>query len=524
MTRVVVIGAGHNGLVSAVVLARQGYDVTVVEQADQPGGCIWTETDQTGIRRERGAVDHGGVYELAQQLGLHEYGLAYHEHPTMAGFLVDGQTRDFPVSSVQAAAGFGKEQESYLQFVELSQSLFGMMGQFDPAPTLTQLAETLSHLRGGDDLFRMLIGSADSVLENTFTDPHLRASLALYAAHGQVPPIVPGSGMYAMLLAAGHDAPAVRPIGGSASLIDALVAALTDAGGTVILGDGVTLINTSSDRPVVHLTSGERLVADRVVSSIDIRRLTPMLSEAPSSLVKSASQVVSGRLNVSELTITLTSTKQLDIPVMAPDPDAIWFVQEGLGDLKRGFGEIIAGHQPKSPWSMLAKVHQQEGVSGTGLWLSSVVPLRPAVGDWDAASEEQAAQRVLDTVSAQIGVDLAAASDEVVVSGPSVWSSRIGGDGNPNHIDQTLDQMFGWRPPHIAGARSPIPWLYLAGAGTASGGGLSGASGQAAANALIADLDGGRKRTGLTAALTSEVAGLVAAFRSYRSMRKRSHR
>ena len=116
-----------------------------------------------------------------------------------------------------------------------------------------------------------------------------------------------------------------------------------------------------------------------------------------------------------------------------------------------------------------------------------------------------------------LGVDLASQSHQRWVSGPRVWSTRLRGDGNPNHLDQTIDQLMGWRPPGMAGHRSERGWLYLSGSGTHPGGGLSGTSGRAVAAAVLDDLAG--RRVGRSPGVVAEVKGLFAAFRSYRAMR-----
>src|SRR5690606_3718602 len=127
-----------------------------------------------------------------------------------------------------------------------------------------------------------------------------------------------------------------------------------------------------------------------------------------------------------------------------------------------------------------------DGVSGGAIWMSSVVPLHRGDGPWTAAREREAAERVVDHVARVLGVALRAHLADLVVSGPATWRRRIGGDGSPSHVDTAIDQLMGWRPPGHAHGRTELDWLHLTGAGVHPGGGLSGASGLAAARSVLA--------------------------------------
>lgn len=515
-TSVAIIGAGHNGLVAGVILARAGLRVTVIEAAETPGGCLWTETDATGVRVERGAIDHGGAAAIADELGLERFGLDYLERDDVLGVAFgNGEVRRFAVDAHDTAAGLGSDGEAYLELVEMAQSFFGMLDAFPVPPTMTTLASTLSSLRGGDETFRLLLSSAEAVLERRLTDRAVRGSLELYAAHGQVPPFITGSGLFALLLPSSHGHRAVRPTGGSGAFVAALVAALEAAGGTLVTGAAVTSIGERAGRPTVRM-GGEELLVDRVVSTVDVKRLATLLEEPPPGLLRAARGVTSGRFNISELTVSLAGVSPFDLGPVGKS-SAVWFAQDEYGDLRSSFGRVIAGQLPERPWSMVAHGLQDQGIEGGSVWLSSIVPLKPEWGEWSADDEQRAADRVVAGVSHVLGVDLASQSQQRWVSGPRVWSTRLRGDGNPNHLDQTIDQLMGWRPPGMAGHRSERGWLYLSGSGTHPGGGLSGTSGRAVAAAVLDELAG--RRVGRSPGVVAEVKGLFAAFRSYRAMR-----
>jgi phytoene dehydrogenase-like protein len=520
VSRVLVIGAGHNGLVAGVVLARAGLEVTVVEAAPAAGGCIWTETLPSGHRLERGAVEHGAIAALASDLGLQRHGLKYVSRPVItAAAYGDGEVRTFSRSAEDTVAGLGSDGAAYAVLVSLATRLFALLDAFAEPPTLTALAAGLRGMHGGDELFRLVVSSADAVLERRLRDPHLRGALSMYAAHGQMPPWAAGTGMFALLLPAAHDERPARPIGGSRALVGALVDALEAAGGTLAVDTRVQALRSHGAGAQVELSSGETAHVDTVVSTIDVTRTTGLLDDPPASMVEAARAVGSGRLNVAELKVDLAFDR---LPALGPldtAPGAIWLLQPDPCALGRGFGDIVAGRLPQRPalmWTSPSTQDPSAAPAGGGVgWLSTFVPWRLADGPWTAAREQEAAGRALGTVQQITGVDLHAAASATVITGPATWAQRLSSaDGNPNHLDLSLDQLLGWRPPGMAGHRTPLPWLYLSGAGTHPGGGLSGVPGRRAADAVL-NARGGRRR----ARRRSEMASLHAGWQLYRSMR-----
>ncbi|WP_162794545.1 phytoene desaturase family protein [Nocardioides houyundeii] len=515
-----IVGGGHNALVAAVTLARVGLDVTVLEQADEVGGCLWTQRHATGVLLERGAWEHGGVREVADALRLAEHGLEYVDHPLLAGFVFgDGERRLFWSDVDRTAAELGADGPAYRALVERAGSLFGMLDAFPAPPTLTEVAAALAGLRGGDDLFRSLLMPAETLLSATFEDPHLVTALGLYASHSQVPVWAPGSGMMALVLPSGHGHTSCRPVGGSGALPAALRAALEAAGGRVRTGALVTaLAPAAAGGGTVTLASGEQLAFDVVVSSVDLPRTSALLGAAAPRMQRSSVGLHSGHFNICELTVSLVYSTPPHLPAMAVDPAAVWFAADRLEDLRRGFGEVVAGRLPSSPWSMVGQVAQPPDVAGGAVWLSSIVPLHRADGPWTPVAERAAADHVIDSVARILGVDLRAHLVDVVVSGPATWGERLAGDGNPNHLDNTIDQLLGWRPPGHADLTTELDWLHLTGAGQNPGGGLSGASGLAAAASVLSAGPG--RRTGSVSRLSAEVRGLTRGLSVYRSMRK----
>ena len=129
------------------------------------------------------------------------------------------------------------------------------------------------------------------------------------------------------------------------------------------------------------------------------------------------------------------------------------------------------------------------------LWASAFVPAAfTDGGSWPDANEK-AADAVFATLE-QFAPGITASVIGRKVTGPSDWESRLGNRaGNPNHLDMTIDQLFSLRPaPGFSRYRTPIPGLYLSGAGTHPGGGVHGMPGKLAASAVLADERGEKGR------------------------------
>jgi beta-carotene ketolase (CrtO type) len=281
-------------------------------------------------------------------------------------------------------------------------------------------------------------------------------------------------------------------------------------------------IDRGGDASVVRLRDGESVVARRVVSSLDVRRTAALFSDPPDGLRSAAASVQAGALNVGELKIDLALSAPATITGDGADA-ALWLLQERIDSLRTSFGEIVAGALPSSPammWAAPSALDPGAAPDGGGtVWLSAFVPKHLSGREWDRATEEEAADRTLDGFAKITGTDLRSLTVDRRITGPAGWQRRIGAPGgNPNHLDLTLDQLFGWRPPGGNGYRTDLSWLYLTGAGTFPGGGVSGLPGRNAARTLLTDMG---FRPSATSRWQREIKGLWDAWGLYRSMRRR---
>ena len=524
MTRVAVVGGGHNGLVCACYLANAGLDVTVFEANRTAGGCIWTDHLPSGHRIERGAIDHGPILAVAEELDLGRFGLEYvFRDVTSGAAYADGTRLLFHRDLGTTLDGFsGLEPQDiagYERLAQVGSDLLSILDGMTSGPSLADIAG--SGPIGGADPMGLILGSSEKIVAGFVDNPHLASALTMYGSFTQLPPWLPGTGLFGLLLAGSHGHGPGRPVGGSARLIDALVAALESAGGVIRTGEPVRSIDGSGSDVTVSAGAAAGQRFDVVVSTLDIARTSRLVDPGLPSLRAAGREATSGSLNVAEFKVDLALSTPAK-PGGSGPPEAIWMLQPRPGSMTRSFGEIAAGILPSEPsilWASPSALDPSAAPADGGTaWMSAFVPAVLRDGDWTDATLMSTADRLIAGFAAITGEDI---RDEIVdmrVTGPPAWERRTGAaSGNPNHIDMTLDQMFARRPPTGLGYRTGVPWLYLSGAGTFPGGGVSGLPGKNAAMTILGDLGRkGARRRGMSA-----LAAARRGWRLYRTLTRR---
>jgi beta-carotene ketolase (CrtO type) len=504
---VVVIGAGHNGLVCACYLARAGLAVAVVEASKTPGGCIHTVDLPDGRGRfELGAYEHSGIRGsgVAADLELEaRFGLRFHlrEEVTLAPCddgtaLAFHDSLDQTVEGLAAAVGRG-QAEAYRRFARWAAAGVALLRQVEagPPPSLWQLAALAEITLGtqAQRLLQALLGSASALLRGTFEDERLQGPLAHWAAHSQQSPADQGTGAGALMLAGGHGNPAARPAGGSRATVDALVRCLEAAGGELRCGMPARRVEVADGRAVAVDADGERFEATRaVVSAVDARRLfLDLLDQGDVSprLLDEVRRIHVGRRNVSELKVDAVIERMPDVPGPTGFERSFMLSANTISDIERAFASIQLGELPARPPIMIAFPSALEpGWAPPGraaVWLSTFVPWRLASGPWDRRALERAADHTWRIAERALGGGLAAV--ERRVTGPEEWLVRHGNrHANPNHVEMSIDQLLAFRPsPSLARYRTPVEGLFLTGAGTHPGGGVTGIPGRNAATVVL---------------------------------------
>ncbi|NEO26918.1 MAG: NAD(P)/FAD-dependent oxidoreductase [Kamptonema sp. SIO4C4] len=531
---IIIIGAGHNGLVCAAYLLKAGYTVLLLEKRPVLGGAATTEEllpeEAPGFRFNRCAIDHEFIHlsPVLEELALHEYGLKYlpcdpvlfSPHPTGTSFLARRSVEE----TCQGIAQYSKrDAQKYAQFIEHWDRIAGAIAPLFNAPPMAIL-DIVSNYEGENwkdllgllgtkpktlDVVRNLLTSPTDLLNEWFDSETLKAPLARLAAEMGAPPSQKGMAVGAMMMAMRHTPGMSRPQGGTGALIDALVKLVREKGGEILTEQAVNKILVDDGKAVgVQVQNGEEYRATKgVIANVDARRVFSQLLEpgdfaaiAPQLRERVERRIVNNNNSLLKIDCALSEPPRFEAYQHQDDYlVGSVIIADSVAHVEKSCAPCAYGEIPDSNPSMyvVCPTILDPSMAPQGkhtLWIEFFAPYRVAGHEgqglkgtgWTDDLKNRVADRVLDKL-ATYAPNIKRSVIARHVESPAELGERLGAyQGNCYHLDMSLDQMLFLRPlPELADYKTPIQGLFLTGAGTHPGGSISGMPGRNCARMVL---------------------------------------
>jgi phytoene dehydrogenase-like protein len=518
----VIVGAGHNGLITAFYLAKAGFKPLVLERQPAVGGCAITAEFHPGFRCSRLSHGTGPIRsDIVADMDLLRHGLkTYSPTVRVLSFSparnlvlysdIARAQQEIAKLSQKDADSYGEFQASLTRIAEIAKLLMAMTPPDldDPASgNVWELLKAGHKIRGlGEkDLYRLLrwgpMAVADLVAEWFETDL-LRGTIAAQGIFGTfLGPWSAGSSATLLLrLAADGNlaGPASYVAGGTGALTAAMAAAAAEAGVEIRTSCDVTRLQVKDGAVAgIVLANGDVIDAPVVISNADPKRTLLGLLEPqylkPSFLQRLQHYRMYGTVAKVNLALSgLPTFKGVDGDATALLSGRIQISPE-IDYLERAFDASKYGEFSQHPYiEATIPTLWDSSLAPAGKHVMSIymqyAPYKLREADWDS-QRDALGETVINTL-AEYAPDLPSLIEAREVITPKDLEQTYGlTGGHIFHGELALDQLFTMRPLlDWAQYRTPIKNLYLCGSGTHPGTGLTGGSGANAAREILKDL------------------------------------
>lgn len=511
---VIIAGGGHNGLICAAMLVREGLNVLVAERNDWVGGGVVTrELTLPGFKHDPFGSSHVWIHLnpafKTLRPELEKYGLKYiwsEDHITGHPNKYEGdgiivykdvdKTCDTIASYSRADAR--RYRAIYEEFGEIQDGV--IKGMFSPPAPPSYLYQALERSAEGMKRLRdYQLSSRQFTLEN-FENDHVRAFILGWAMAPQTLPDQLGTaaGFYVMIPSIHYFGQAI-PEGGSGMLSESLRRYVEANGGTVRIG--ATVEKFMAEKGAcrgIRLDDGEEIRArSAVVSALDPYQ-TYLKGFDDDDLPAGFKDTVR-RFNFGDITVVRAHYALHEAPYFRNGPNmnktAFQRIFGTVADIDRQYQEIAGGRKPSDPflwtaaWTTMDPTRAPDGKHT--LIMDTFVPVDLVNGeDWEVLGADYVRDvllRQLRNYTTNMSADNIMA--EYVETGPSLeranWCFHR---GVTTGGERTLAQMGAFRPfPNYAGYRGPLKQLYMTGPSCHPGGGICG-MGTIAAGEILKDL------------------------------------
>lgn len=516
-----VIGGGHNGLVAAALAARAGRSVVLLEAGERLGGMATLGPAAEGFDSAGAAHLVDGLSPaLVQALELHRHGLEFAVQtmddvallPGGELLVVSGRDREATRRSIGRFSP--RDAERFPAFEErlgrLSAALGPFLDRVPPSLRFQDWSERLEYLRLGwamrrlgrrdmRDLLRIIGMNAADLVEEVFETDALKGLIGFDSVLGnRFGPRSPNT-VYTLLqrkagTIAGRRGASALPRGGPAALIAALEKAARAAGAEIRTGARVAEVLIDNGRVNgLALADGSELDCRTVLSSAHPR--TTLLDlvgvrQLDADLVRSLRHA-RGEGGTAKVWLRLGAMPDFGLSASDLGRARLVFAPD-LGFVERGHDAAKYGELPDRPAMEialpgLADGHQL-GAEAKPILSATLanVPYRLRNRD-DAALKAALIERTTAALG-DLAPGLADTIEAVEALTPKEVEAATGAPGGHwHHLETGLDQTYLLRPaPGLARYATPIQGLWLCGAGSHPGGGVTGRPGANAARAALA--------------------------------------
>jgi phytoene dehydrogenase-like protein len=525
----VVVGGGHNGLTAAAYLARAGLTTLVLERRDIVGGCCVTEEIAPGCRVSTTSYIASMLRpEVISDLHLADYGLRMVPcDPAIQVPFPDGHVVPWWADRERAKAEFkkisAKDAETFIQVDDRLKKLARYLQPFfmEPPPEI----DTRS-MRGWGDLFRVgkkfrgissdevsqlisfLTGSLGEFLDHNYESEKIKTMFLannVYGKHGG--PYQPGTaiGLLFHLLSGGeHELQGFygHVMGGMGAITQALAASGRKLGVEIRTSAPVAQIEVRDGRARgVVLEDGTEIRARIVVSNADPKRTFLKMvaaSELPNEFLHSIRGIkMEGPCAKVNLVLDAEPRFTGTSPTATALERTFYTLVPSLAFAERCYDIAKFGEIPEELWvDCVVSSNADPSLAPSGKHILTCfvqyVPYHLREGNWDEKRELLGNRVVKKIAEYAPNVPNTIVARQVLT--PLDLERTYGlTEGNIFHGDLRLEQLFFMRP--VSGwsqYRTPVDGLYLCGAGTHPGGGVTGAPGHNAAHQVLRDWKKGR--------------------------------
>lgn len=533
----VIIGGGHNGLVCAFYLARAGLRVRILERRNLVGGAAVTESFHPGFRNSVASYTVSLLNpKIIADMKLADHGYRVIERPISNFLPLDDR------NYLKLGGGLERTQQEFRKFsakdAEALPAYYGALEGVadvlrdlslkappnvgDGLKTLIDTARQGRRLAGMTieqqrDVLDLFVKSARTFLDSWFDSAPIKAAFGFDAVVGNfASPDTPGSA-YVLLHhvfgevngkkgAWGHS------IGGMGAITQAMAKVCRAAGVEISLEASVQRVLVDGDKAVgVRLESGEEVYGKAIIANVGPKLLYERLIDPTDLDADFLRRIRAFKAGSGTFRMNVALS---ELPRFSALPEPGEHLQSGiviaptLDYLDRAFTDAKTFGMSKEPIvemlipSIVDDSLAPEGQHVASLFCQQFAPQLPVGANGEPRNWDDERETAADLIIATIEKFAPGFTKSVIareIHSPLDLERKFGlVGGDIMHGNMSLDQLWSARPILGHGSyRGPLRNLYMCGAGTHPGGGVTGAPGHNAAREILADRSFRRKITGL---------------------------